>query len=840
VVTAITAALLLAPALFWVGNDWRMGVAVPLWVTLAAVAVPLLSVAATRHPLPIALLAPGLALMVTFAGGEQQLGVQASVALSLVVLVVSRAVAASARARHALGVERPGGHSALQWFLAVPFAAAALLLRVSSDFPAAALLPAAGALVLCAASPVSLRLTLPMMLLLLVPETMLVGSLAALALAFAMHHAPKRAAKLLGRAVDASAVPVAVCGALGLAAFGQWAPGSAALANAALVVALAGAGLLLGQRWLLSVAVVALAVPVRAFLNLGHATFEFERALFVSAAFAGAAALLSWEAVNARVKAALAAAGRGFDGDARPALWWGALAAAALASLLSFNHLTPELGAALMVVAALLLVTRVEHEAAVAAVGLGLGALLLAPVGWGGVGLSAVGLSLCAAGAWFDGKLAAARAWHWAGLALALSALALSVDLHHPSIAITWSAACAAAWLAVRGKAEARWVGWAATLATAHVVLFWGGLAFSHGAPRVLILPWVGAASMGLAALALAKKGDAQRTAFGYAAAAFGLLELLAGLVLISGTQPREAVVATVGLSALLWAMGRRAADDSETASVLGQAAAASLWAAWHVLGFGGVHGVLDAGALLVLGAGAHGLSVAAGRAGKGGTARVLALGAYGWPVVAAALVLDGPSWKLGVVLLAAAAHYAWLAQAGRWTRSAAVLSAGAFNLSLLSLWAGAGWSNTYYLLIVAGLSLVVLVRVFETELGPEWAARLRGAAAATIYAAAAWKPLAFDTTWALWVCVLVCVLGVAAGIALKVRSYVYLGTVFLVTSVLSNLVRFGVREPRVGALLLSSLGLLVVGFMVVVTTRRSELLQRYRQVQTMLRAWEA
>jgi hypothetical protein len=121
-----------------------------------------------------------------------------------------------------------------------------------------------------------------------------------------------------------------------------------------------------------------------------------------------------------------------------------------------------------------------------------------------------------------------------------------------------------------------------------------------------------------------------------------------------------------------------------------------------------------------------------------------------------------------------------------------------------------------------------------------EAAAWLRGGAAATIYAAAAWKPLAFDTTWALWVCVLVCVLGVAAGIALRVRSYVYLGTVFLVTSVLSNLVRFGVREPRVGALLLSSLCLLVVGFMVVVTTRRSELLQRYRQVRTMLHAWEA
>jgi hypothetical protein len=241
-----------------------------------------------------------------------------------------------------------------------------------------------------------------------------------------------------------------------------------------------------------------------------------------------------------------------------------------------------------------------------------------------------------------------------------------------------------------------------------------------------------------------------------------------------------------------------------------------------------------------VLGVIAHGLSSAAARAQKDGAARALALGAHLWPVVGTLLVFDAAAWTLGAVLLAASAHYAWLAQAGRWKRSAALLSAGAFNLSLFTLWTAAGFSSSYYLLIVAGLSVLVLVKLFEQDLGLEWAVRLRGFAAATIYGAAAWKPLAFDTTWALWVCVLVCVLGVAAGIALRVRSYVYLGTVFLVTSVVSNLVRFGVREPRVGALLLSSLGLLVVGFMVVVTTRRSELLERYRQVRTMLHAWEA
>jgi len=75
--------------------------------------------------------------------------------------------------------------------------------------------------------------------------------------------------------------------------------------------------------------------------------------------------------------------------------------------------------------------------------------------------------------------------------------------------------------------------------------------------------------------------------------------------------------------------------------------------------------------------------------------------------------------------------------------------------------------------------------------------------------------------------------------VVLRVRSYVYLGTAFLVTSIAANLIRYGVREPRVGALFLSGLGLAVVGFMVFVTTRRSELVARYQQARSMLERWE-
>jgi hypothetical protein len=87
--------------------------------------------------------------------------------------------------------------------------------------------------------------------------------------------------------------------------------------------------------------------------------------------------------------------------------------------------------------------------------------------------------------------------------------------------------------------------------------------------------------------------------------------------------------------------------------------------------------------------------------------------------------------------------------------------------------------------------------------------------------------------------CVLVCLLGVMAGIALRIRSYVYLGTAFLVTCIAANLVRFGMRDHRIGAAFLSLLGLMVVGFMVLLSAHREKLLSRYARVRSLLSTWE-
>ncbi|MCA3013231.1 MAG: hypothetical protein INH41_12625, partial [Myxococcaceae bacterium] len=192
------------------------------------------------------------------------------------------------------------------------------------------------------------------------------------------------------------------------------------------------------------------------------------------------------------------------------------------------------------------------------------------------------------------------------------------------------------------------------------------------------------------------------------------------------------------------------------------------------------------------------------------------------------------------LVLVLMAAHYAVVAQ-GEWAKGAAsVLGALAFNAAVAVQWFGHGFGEAQYLLVPAGLSGVTLVHVFRDELDDVLAARLRAVAIGLVYAAAAFRPLALDAPLAFFVCVALCVAGVGAGVAMRVRSFVTLGTVFLVTTVVATLVRWGVREPRLGALFLSALGLAVVAFMVVVTTKKAELLERYQRVRGALRRWDA
>ena len=84
-----------------------------------------------------------------------------------------------------------------------------------------------------------------------------------------------------------------------------------------------------------------------------------------------------------------------------------------------------------------------------------------------------------------------------------------------------------------------------------------------------------------------------------------------------------------------------------------------------------------------------------------------------------------------------------------------------------------------------------------------------------------------------------VCLLGVLAGLVLQVRAYLALGTLFLTLDIIANLVHAGLRDHRVGFVLLSVSGLGILGIMIGITLRRDWAWGIARRFRSRLSAWD-
>jgi hypothetical protein len=482
--------------------------------------------------------------------------------------------------------------------------------------------------------------------------------------------------------------------------------------------------------------------------------------------------------------------------------------------------------------AALSLVTPRRAESVLAVALLSLTALVTLPTVQGSVVLAAVGAGLTWLGATRESD--ASRARLHAGWVVTLLAVVACASLHAWQLPVVWSLAAVTAWGLVRAVPSLRWLGWAAVWAASHVAFAWLGVTLSTGAPQTLILPYFALASALVAVWPTLTPATAQHRVTGVVLRVVSLLELVAAMQLAPAGFVREAVVTAVAVGVAVWFAWREASQDDAVGTWLGVPAVAVGFVAAHRL-LGGAPGLVEVVAAIV---GATVMGLVAARRARGDVAGALQHFAMWLPAAGLLFVPWGELMMAAAVCVAVAVHYSVLARGG--VRVASVAAAVAFNAAVVLAWFGAGWGEGQYLLVPVGVSGLVLVQVFAKELGEVSAARLRALAVGLVYAASAFRPLAFDAPWAFFLCVVLCVVGVGVGVSLKVRSFVTLGSVFLVTTVVATLVRWGVREPRLGALFLSGLGLAVVAFMVVVTTKKTELLERYKRVRGALERWEA
>jgi hypothetical protein len=430
-------------------------------------------------------------------------------------------------------------------------------------------------------------------------------------------------------------------------------------------------------------------------------------------------------------------------------------------------------------------------------------------------------------------------------VAITFAALALfsPPSLAHPSLPWKLGVALLVVWERARRDEAWRSSAWVGTLLIAHVALLHVGAVLSTGRPAQHVLPFAAAVSATCAVLALFLAGKKIRAGLGESFAVLALIEAAGGWWLISGREPLEGAVLGGALVALAVALAVFAVREEDAkAAYLAEAALFIGYLGIRSLEMGGTFGKEDALVSIVGGALLGGLAGWAHR--RTSSVEVLAgparLGAYLVPLAGLIALPWGDPLVAAALLVGNAAHFAVLARGEGERRFASVASVVAFNGALLLAWSADKGVSPELFLIPAGVSLLMLVRVFREDLTPEVEAKLRAVAVTGIYASAAFRPLMFPQTWAFLSCVVLCLLGVGVGIALRIRSYVYLGTAFLVTSVVANVVRFGVRDHRAGAAFLSVLGLLVVGSMILLSAKRAELLRRYEQVRERLAGWDA
>ncbi|MBN8233065.1 hypothetical protein JYK02_36680 [Corallococcus macrosporus] len=699
----------------------------------------------------------------------------------------------------------------------------------------------------------SVRVIAASLLLLFIPDARPWATVLLLALALAEHHAPQSLAAFFRGPRDASLRASATGSALAIAAVSTLvlpSPGALAVFGAVLLMS----AFLLSQRWLLTAAVAAFALaPLGQTGTLSVGEWRPEGAVLVALVGLGSAllsALCQSGAVQRTLTNAAARLTPGIEGTWSEPLWAGGAGTVALLVVLRLMDAGPgelPLSVALVAGAAslTLMVTRERLMMNAATALLGLVLIAAVPPLWAPAVVAGAGLVLAGVGFWLDTRgVAVGAALHHGGAVLALLSVAGLRSLTHPGMPLCVLFAWATAWVVVMRRRDREWVGWLASLFAVHAFILNYGATHSTGRGAEFILPYFGAATALLATLVLSVAGPSVRGRMGRAFAGIALIEVLFAVlaVRLPGGASREAWVACGGLAVLLFALVRHAArEEDEAAAWLAQAVVATGYFCVRFIGLDARPDAADSLVSIMGGAAFTGLYLFVRREGAGLKAfrRPAVAGAWLFPLAGLLTVPWSQPFVAVALLVGYAAHFAALGAFTKQRGAASLMSVAAFNTALYLVWLGTGSGEPQYYAIPAGLSLLLLLRVFRRGLSQDAYAQLRALAVTGIYVAGAWKPLLFNDGDAMLLCVFLCLVGVGAGIALRIRSYVYLGSAFLVTAVAANLVRFGMRDHRMGALFLSLLGLAVVGFMVALSAHRAALLQKYARVRDLLATWE-
>ncbi|MFH1466402.1 MAG: hypothetical protein ABIO70_18610, partial [Pseudomonadota bacterium] len=147
------------------------------------------------------------------------------------------------------------------------------------------------------------------------------------------------------------------------------------------------------------------------------------------------------------------------------------------------------------------------------------------------------------------------------------------------------------------------------------------------------------------------------------------------------------------------------------------------------------------------------------------------------------------------------------------------------------------GWHDPVAFVGPVGLSLLVLAQLLRQSLDPRLRDLLRYAGALAVYLTAFGQAV-FDPAWTLGL-VLMGLAGLALGSGLRVRAFLTLGSSAVLAALLTEILRFGLNHSGFWAFYLTTLGLLILGGMVVLTLMRPQLATLRGQWRERMAGWD-
>ncbi len=207
-------------------------------------------------------------------------------------------------------------------------------------------------------------------------------------------------------------------------------------------------------------------------------------------------------------------------------------------------------------------------------------------------------------------------------------------------------------------------------------------------------------------------------------------------------------------------------------------------------------------------------------------------------------LALFSVPWHLGssqasLSLLAAGSLYLLLPRRGG--HLSIYLGLLALNLALY-LWVpglAQRWDLLQLYTVPAALTVLLMLELHWLELRRSTRNSARLLALGLLYVSATWDVFASPALSVFLLALILGLLGVVLGIALRVRAFLFTGTLFLMFNVMSQLIQHAPEHNLIKALVLMGVGSVILGGMIAFSLQREAILRRLRVIRADLAEWE-